>query len=369
MTKKPTIVRLKEYSKKIKQLHRKFLGYQENQKIQYGDLLHQLGLFEVCLDNLGDPFSDSMYQINSKEFEQEVITFFAEMYELKDYWGYTTACGSEGTLMGAYLGREAYPNGILYYSKDTHYSIAKAAKILRINEKIINSQINGEIEYDDFELKLDPSLPAIINVNIGTTMKGAIDNLDQIERALKRRGITEYYIHCDAALSGMLLPYLEKAPKVNFQKNIRSLSVSGHKFIGAPIPCGIILAHRKDVKKIENPVECLSIIDSTILGSRSGLSPIFLWQAIQERGHTGFRKEAHQCIKKAQYLYHRLQEMNYPSWLNDFSNIVYFKKPSDILIQEWHLSSAGDISHIVAMQHVTKNKINLFLEGLRSDQA
>ena len=73
--------------------------------------------------------------------------------------------------------------------------------------------------------------PAIINVNIGTTVKGAVDNLDRILRTLTSLGYKreEYYIHCDGALFAMMLPFLQWAPEVSFEKPIDSIAVSGHK--------------------------------------------------------------------------------------------------------------------------------------------
>ncbi len=365
MIKETTLARLQQYSEKIKKLHGKFLGYPENQNIQYDEILYKLGLFQACIDNVGDPFTESTYKINSCEFETEVITFFAELYKLEDFWGYVTTCGTEGNFSGIHLGRETYPNGIFYYSKDSHYSIAKASRFLKLEETVIESQENGEMDYDDFEVKLDSSRPVIINANIGTVVKGGIDNLDKIESILLKKGVTNYYIHCDMALNGMILPYLEGAPNIDFKRNIGSISISGHKFIGVPIPCGIFITRNNLAKKTKTHIEYLDTSDNTIMGSRSGLSAIFLWYAIQERGHAEFHKEANECIANAKYLHQKLQDINYPSWLNDFSNIVYFKKPSEEIIQEWQLAKNGDFAHVVTMQHATKEKLDLFVESLK----
>lgn len=57
-------------------------------------------------------------------------------------------------------------------------------------------------------------------------------------------GFTEdrFYIHCDGALFGMMMPFLKQdAPMVTFRKPIGSVSVSGHKFVGAPMPCGVVI--------------------------------------------------------------------------------------------------------------------------------
>lgn len=49
--------------------------------------------------------------------------------------------------------------------------------------------------------------PAIINVNVGTTVKGAVDNLDTILKILTKTGYSEdrFYIHCDGALFGLMV--------------------------------------------------------------------------------------------------------------------------------------------------------------------
>ena len=65
--------------------------------------------------------------------------------------------------------RELLPEGILYASKDSHYSIFKAARMYRMELQTINTLVNGEIDYEDLQSKLlvNKNKPAIININIG----------------------------------------------------------------------------------------------------------------------------------------------------------------------------------------------------------
>lgn len=68
---------------------------------------------------------------------------------------------------------------------------------------------SGEIDYTDLERRLqkNSSKPAILNVNIGTTVRGAVDDLDRILDALERTGYSEdrFFIHCDGALFGLMV--------------------------------------------------------------------------------------------------------------------------------------------------------------------
>jgi histidine decarboxylase len=104
-------------------------GYPMNLNFDYSELL---SLFDFCINNLGDPFTASNYEIDSRDFEKEVVAFFAELYHCENYWGYVTSSGTEGNFYGLLLGRETYPHGILYASADSHYSVNKAARLFKI---------------------------------------------------------------------------------------------------------------------------------------------------------------------------------------------------------------------------------------------
>lgn len=54
----------------------------------------------------------------------------------------------------------------------------------------INTLDSGEIDYDHLTARLEANKdrPAILNVNIGTTVKGAVDDLDRILTILESTG-------------------------------------------------------------------------------------------------------------------------------------------------------------------------------------
>lgn len=68
--------------------------------------------------------------------------------------------------------REVFPDGILYASRESHYSVFKAARMYRMECVKVNTLVTGEIDCADFKIKLLPNKdkPAIINVNIGTIL-------------------------------------------------------------------------------------------------------------------------------------------------------------------------------------------------------
>lgn len=360
---------LADFLVQIEQRSQFHAGYPYNLNCDYTAIAH---FFKYLLNNAGDPYVEPDFGLHSRKFEQEVLSFFANLYKIPEdqFWGYVTAGGTEGNLYGIFLAREIYPDGILYSSQDSHYSIPKAAKLFRIKHNVVNSQINGEMDYNHFEqlLSENRSYPAIINLNIGTTVKGAIDNLDKVLEILERNQIKDYYIHCDAALSGLILPFLDGAPQVNFQKPIDSIAISA-KFIGSPLPCGVVLTKKKWVEKVETAIEYIGSTDTTILGSRNGHTPLILWYAVQTRGYDGLAREANTCIDNAQYLFQQLQIREYPCMLNKFSNTVVFQKPSQRLIKKWQLAVFEDWAHIIVMQNINRKKIDIFINEFLYEEA
>lgn len=345
------------------------LGYPINTNNDYSPLYK---FFDFSLINLGDPFVSSSWNINAENFEVEDLKFFAKLYKMpkNDFWGYLTSGGTEGNLYGIFVGRQLYPKGLLYFSKDTHYSISKIARLLRIQPVLVESQKSGEIDYADLEKKIlqHKDLPVILNLNLGTTIKGAVDNVEKVVEILKRNKIKDFYIHCDAALMGMMLPFLKGAKKADFTMPIGSVAISGHKFIGTHMPVGIVLARRQFVRKIETPIEYIGSVDSTITGCRNGHTPLFLWYAIQTRGMKGFAKEAQACVANAKYLASELKKINWPAYLNDHSNIVYFKKPTSEIAKKWQLAISDDFAHVLVMQPVTKKRIDAFVKDIKSQK-
>jgi hypothetical protein len=116
---------------------------------------------------------------------------------------------------------------------------------------------------------------------------------------LKDCGFSEerFFIHCDGALFGMMMPFLRTAPMVSFRKPIGSVSVSGHKFVGAPVPCGVVITRFRHVLALSSDVEYLNSRDATIMGSRNGHAPIYLWYTLTRKGYDGMRADVERCVQ------------------------------------------------------------------------
>lgn len=225
---------LQAYDKFLQLRSSAHMGYPYNLMYDHSELHN---FMRYSINNLGDPYVPSNYGVHSRQFECAVIDFFARLWKMDpdSYWGYVTTSGTEGNLHGILLARECHPDGILYTSNETHYSVFKAARYYRMDLRSIPTLPMGEINYDILAKELDQNrdYPAIINVNIGTTVKGAVDNLDRIIDILTTLEIPRerYHIHCDGALFALMMPFIDNAPEISFQKPIDSIAVSGHKMV------------------------------------------------------------------------------------------------------------------------------------------
>ena len=334
-------------------------GYPANFAFDYTDLLPFL---RYSLNNVGDPFHESNYRTNTRAMEREVIDAFAGFMRLEraDAWGYVTSGGTEGNMYGLFLARKLHPEGIVYFSEDTHYSVRKNLGVLDLRNIMIRSQANGEIDYDDLHetLHIHRDAPVIFLANIGTTMKGAVDDLGRVRAILDDLAISRRYIHADAALSGLILPFVADPQPYGFDAGVDSLAVSGHKLIGAPVPCGVVLTRRDYVNRIARSIEYVGALDTTLSGSRSGFAPLLLWYALERLGEAGLRELVAGMLETAEYAVERFRAAGVPAWRHRNSATVVFPRPAAEAVREWQLAPLGGIAHIITMPHVTRELVD-----------
>ena len=344
-------------------LSQRQVGYPCNQDFDYSALMP---FFRYCANNIGDPFHYSNFRTNTHELEREVVGQFADLMHLEreQAWGYVTSGGTEGNMYGLYMARELFPDGVVYFSQDTHYSVVKILRLLNMRNIMIKSQDSGEMDYDDLyeTIRINRDVPVIVMANIGTTMKGAVDDMGKVRDILGDLAIANSYIHADAALSGMILPFVDDPQPYGFDLGFDSVAVSGHKMIGSPLPCGIALTRRKYVARIARSIEYVGVLDTTLSGSRNALTPLMLWYAFKRYGLDGFRKMVAECLTVAEYAVTRFNEVGIPAWRHRNSVTVVFPKPPPDIVRKWQIAPYEDIAHIITMPHVTRDAVDLVVD-------
>jgi histidine decarboxylase len=331
--------------------------------------------FNQLVNNVGDPFIDGAGAAHTKAMEREVIQFFADLFRAPadDRWGYVTTGGTEGNLYGLHLARSLHPGGLVYCSEATHYSVGKSLEVLGMPAVIVRADQTGEIDYEDLRWLLSRhhrDRPAIIHANAGTTMTEACDDVAEIKRILGDLDLHEHYIHVDGALAGIPLALAEPRPAFDLVDGADSICISGHKFIGVPFPCGLVVTRRSLTVRTARPAAYTENPDTTIGGSRSGHAALLLWYAIRRHGVKGLKERARRARELAEYTVHRLKDMGWDAWRNPLAFTVVLRTPPPEVTNRWTLAHGGDgWSHLICMPGVTRERIDGFLGDLKAAYA
>lgn len=363
------IEKLETLQKNIISARDSFLGYPVSKDFDYSELNKFL---EYPINNLGDPFEDCTYKVQTHDIEKEVIGFFAKMFRAQpnDYWGYVTNGGSESNLYGLYIARELHPKGMVYYSESTHYSIKKNIHLLNIPSIVIRAQENGEIDYEDLEntIRFNRHKPAIVIATFGTTMMESKDDVSRIKSILKKLAIQDHYVHCDGALSGTYGAFMDPKPSFDFKDGADSIAISGHKFIGSPIPCGVVITKKSHKDRIAKGISYIGSLDTTITGSRNGHSPLYLWYALKHLGIDGLKERYEYSLSIANYCKEGMEKIGIPAWSNQNAITVVIPKMPKSIQLKWQLATEGDITHIICMPNVTKAQIDELITDIQNSE-
>jgi histidine decarboxylase len=334
------------------------------------DYRHLAPFLAVHANNAGSPCGTSEYRLHTKHFERAVVDFFAHLAKAPPdtTFGYVTNGGTDSNLFGVFVGRERHPDAVLYASEDVHYSVPKIARLLRMDFVPIATDQHGSMDPHALEAVCrQKGGAAVVVVTVGSTGTGAIDDLPGIRHALASAGIARTHLHADAAFGGLLAALAPRPVPWAFADGIDSVAISGHKMIGSPIPCGIVLAYSTHVEEIRVPGAAVGADDDTISGSRDALSPLLLWHELRRLGREGLTNRVHECLRVAEYAAQRLEACGRnPSHLAG-TNTVLFDAPSEKLCDRWHFFRQNKRAHMVTMPHVSEELIDRLCADLASE--
>ena len=378
---------LDEWTKIWKEGQQTYFGYPVNQESALHDFYEWYvgsGMDCINLNNAGDPMTDHPWSMSTQAFEREVIEFFAPLYgfDKENVWGIVTHSGTDGNNHGIYFGANDLYNRtgklpIVYVSDEAHYSNMRLCDLQHLEVRLVKSDPMGRMIPAELEKALDTKRPALIVYAMGSTFKGAIDDIEALNAVLAKHPKMAVYRHVDAALFGGYLPFTEYQYMVSSkEQHFESIAISGHKFFGIDSPSGLYLCTRAVYDNQNNfKVTYLNGNMKMINCSRDAVQPLKFWWLIQKVGYDEWVKQANQMMDCTSYLEQQLKEIGWPCWRNKYSNTVFFKRPSKEICSKYNLalgydeSFGGELAHIVVMQHVTKEKIDGFIKEIRTSQA
>ena len=246
------------------------------------------------------------------------------------------------------LGNELYPDAVIP-------GIKKANERFPSHVPVYNN-FDGRIDPEKLATLVDffasRKHGIMVVLNYGTTFTGAYDEVEscttKLRAIFKRYGLdkvereitdpdgnkithvrTGYWIHVDGALGGAYLPYLANFYKntpnkvvdtvidengkvvdykasdiptidMNSHPEVCSTVMSGHKYPGAPWPCGVYMSrHKYQLHPPSSPMY-IGSLDSTLSGSRNAISPIVLWKHLCTNSEKSIEENTALCLTTAQ---------------------------------------------------------------------
>ncbi len=288
---------------------------------------------------------------------------------------------------------------VLLYSTASHYSIKKLAQMLELEAELVETDAHGQIDLEDLEAKarkiLDQKIPLAVSFNYGTTFTGGFDDVEEAIKVVMphilRNGMHErrfthrdragkewtctrkgYWFHVDGALGAGHVPYQRRDgdftyPRFDFELDIQSLAMSGHKWPGAPWPTGIYMSRNRYLLTNDVPAYVGSL-DSTLAGSRSGIAAIFLWDLIARTPDAVRTGQVQDQLANARYAMQELGKRNWNPQRAPGAIAVVFDKPTGrnahAILRQFSMPVSGDQAHILCMPHVTQRSIDRLTAAL-----
>lgn len=173
--------------------------------------------------------------------------------------------GSLTNFMSMLMARDAFNSKVrfegvhqkmtVYTSIESHYSIPKNASfagIGRDNVRYIPINEVGEMNPQELDKAIAKDLsdgfhPVLVNATAGTTVLGAFDNVEAINKVCKKHKV---WMHVDGAYCGSVIFSEKYKHHLKGLENVDSFSFNAHKMIGTPLTCSLIVV--KDKKHLRD---------------------------------------------------------------------------------------------------------------------
>lgn len=326
----------------------------------------------------------------TQNIEREVLNVIAvDIFkaEKESFDGYISPGGTEANIQAFWIYRNHFINNfnakldeiILVSSEDTHYSIAKASNLLMIDwlripvdfeERTISKTV-----FKDRLLKAKENGKKyfIVVANMGTTMFGAVDDINLMTETLKGNDIN-FKLHIDGAYGGFFYPFSNPDSIMNFENpDVSSITIDAHKMLQAPYGTGIFICRKGLIENVlTKEAEYVEGMDLTLCGSRSGANAVAVWMILFTYGGNGWFEKISILQMRTNWFCKQLNALKITHFRNPFMNIVTIKASfiAENLAARFDLvpqkhDSTNQWYKVIMMEHVEIEHLTLLLDELR----
>jgi tyrosine decarboxylase/aspartate 1-decarboxylase len=327
---------------------------------------------------LGSNLGDAGLFPGSRRLERDVVRELSNLLNCENGAGFMVSGGTEANLTALWAARNRanVSNPEVIVPESAHFSFEKICNILAI--KIIHAGIGNDFRANPQEIedRITQHTVAIVGT-AGTSELGVVDPIPKLsEIALAHK----VHLHVDAALGGLVIPFLE--PDVQTQlafdfrlDGVKSLTVDPHKMGMSTIPAGtIIFRDRAILECIRTDTPYLTeAAQFTFAGTRSAASSAATWGVFDWLGREGFQKTVKGCMALTGFLSKEIEGAGLRLVTEPTLNIVAFRTSNsrqtadELRKKGWFISYVPrlDCLRIVIMPHLRKRHIEAFLRDLK----
>lgn len=230
-----------------------------------------------------------------REFIQKTIALFKG--SLKNHTGLITTGVSEANVLSISLIKEKLRKDgakkiALLATQLAHRSVFKTSKLANLDTTIIDlnerlGMSTASLEKKIVNLRKKGFDGFIVSLTLGYKKTGTRDDYKDIvakmENLSKKRGKLNYYIWMDAAIDGMVLPFIGKDFTPLKNQAIKTITLSLSKLAFVPYPSGLLLFNKKLLTAKEN-------FSGGLLETKSALNGISAWAFFHGSGVSGIKK-------------------------------------------------------------------------------
>lgn len=262
--------------------------------------------------------------------------------------GNLTTSGSLANMIAIVVARDGkgiksadIPRSVIYLSKQTHHSVAKAINVAGLAEcpvRYVELDDKYRMRAEDLDARIESDKaeglnPFLVVASAGTTDVGAIDPLVEIGEIAARLGL---WYHIDAAYGGFFILTDEGRDKLRGLNLADSLIIDPHKGLFLPYGLGVCLVKNVESLKLAYAFQASYMQDAFAAPaelSPAELSPeltkhfrgLRLWLPLKLHGVAPFRACLEEKLLLAKYFHAEVQKIGFESKIEPELSVVTYR--------------------------------------------
>ncbi|MFF8617192.1 pyridoxal-dependent decarboxylase [Streptomyces sp. NPDC015350] len=324
-------------------------------------LFHQVAaelapLLALFVDHRQGPYAATPFDDGAREYEEAVLRYFAALAgaSFEEVDGHVTASPQAALLHGLTVARHGLPDPSVYVSEQAHHDVVRACALLGMNQVRVRALPDGTMDPDDLRVqtRLRREAGALVVATCGTPLRGAVDDVTELRAAAASAG--RVHVHVDATAGALVAAHSTPVPSWSLAHGAHSVTLSGHRLLGLPVPAAVCLARREQ----RGPTWPRTVPDHLLAGSGDGLAALLMWTRLRSLGRGGVAAMVARCQEVAAYAVEQFERAGAGPERSPGSLAVTFDRPPGWVVDKWRLECFGDLAQITTTGPVTHTAVD-----------